>query len=261
MIAVTGLMWVLSYPSEADARGAEVFGSLARVIAREGKKVSDLGVINGHSSSDVSNTSDGKLWSPLVFGIFIPSDHVFSSRSSFAGKYGIFDKFWSIDSTWNLLAHPVCQGYVNGWLIRFTKNKFRRHEQSNGATEISDIDIERYVRRELVSLGDFRIVHSGEPWTRLGFDGLLSYFIGMAICAQDQYRYAEVSGENNSADNLYHKLNRFAPLFFLPLAFFLIAKGWREAHYGDRPVWLGLAIWGSGLLLETSAIVWFGLCC
>jgi hypothetical protein len=84
---------------------------------------------------------------------------------------------------------------------------------------------------------------------------------GLLIGAPDQNCKEKIPSNDERTDHLNAKLYRLAAIFLGLIGFLLIAKGWWNAHYGNRAVWEGLAIWGVGFLITGGAVLIFGFHC
>jgi hypothetical protein len=95
------------------------------------------------------------------------------------------------------------------------------------------------------------------PSVQLFSSGIGSFFAGVPY----QNRERGIDEEYEQTTKFNPKFYCFTSFLFLILGAFFMAKGWWNAHYGDRAVWEGLAITGIGGLLVMASVLIFGFYC
>ena len=95
------------------------------------------------------------------------------------------------------------------------------------------------------------------PWTMFSTPLRPNLSIGLCSGKPESNGRSSVNAEYDKPDYLSPKLYRFASLVFFLFGAFLIGWGWWDAHYGDRPVWKGLAVTSVGMCICVCAVAVF----
>jgi hypothetical protein len=90
---------------------------------------------------------------------------------------------------------------------------------------------------------------------------LMSVLSYLLIGTPDQNSNEQITKDHNGSNNFHPKFYGLTSALLFLFGSFLVAKGWWNAHYGDRPVYQGLLIWGTGGMIIGAAVLLFGFHC